>query len=411
MPVATACAAKISLPRVIVVHVGALRGYAIPAALARAGMLEAFYTDMCAGRGLGKFARYGTAIPIVGSKMRRLNNREPPPEVVAKTHTFDCPAMIGEMLEAVAPSTKQLVKMRRLHWSLLSRRMAHRGLGCATHVLSVFGQGRDLLAAAKASGLKVVCDVNIAPSSSKILLAERERFPHWEDATLNMDPGFKEEMLNLSDLLLCPSEFVREDLIVRHGIQPERTTLVPYAVAEKWLRLSTHPVPGRILFAGDASLRKGAPYVIEAAHILAARGRNYEFRIAGNAGDTLRTREARANITFLGRIPRAEIDEEFSRADLLVLPSLAEGSAGVTYEALGAGIPVVTTFESGSVVRDGIDGMIVPSRDSTAIADAIDKVVSNRELRLQMSANARERALQYTWDRYQQRLVTAIQSL
>ncbi len=394
--------------RVIVVHVGALRSYAIPVAMARAGMLEAFYTDMCAGRGFGKLARYGSSLPLIGPKLRRLSNRRPPPEVLARTVTFDSAALLGEVFEATAMSAEKMALARQRHWKLSSRLMERHGLGNATHVLSVYGQGRDLLAKAKKSGLKVICDVNIAPSFGAILQTERQRFPDWEEATLNIDPGFRDEMLALSDQLLCPSEFVRRDLIEVYGVAPERTALVPYAVSAKWLELSADPIAGRVLFVGDAGLRKGAPYLLEAADLLAARGRSYEFRLAGNASEAVRSAADRRICKFLGRVPRAEIDKEFARADILVLPSLAEGSAGVTYEALGAGIPVVTTFESGSVVRDGIDGIIIPCRNAHALAEAIDKIVSDRDLRAQMSLNARQRASDYTWERYQQRLVSAI---
>jgi len=85
------------------------------------------------------------------------------------------------------------------------------------------------------------------------------------------------------------------------------------------------------------------------------------------------------HLKFLGRIPRAQIAGEFAAADLLVLPSLAEGSAETTYEALACGVPVVTTLEAGSVVRDGIDGRIVPSRDPVALADAIAEIVEDRQ--------------------------------
>jgi len=60
------------------------------------------------------------------------------------------------------------------------------------------------------------------------------------------------------------------------------------------------------------------------------------------------------SLSFLGRVPRDRIHEEFQTADLFVLPTLAEGSAEVTYEALAAGLPVITTKSAGSVVRDGI---------------------------------------------------------
>jgi glycosyltransferase involved in cell wall biosynthesis len=99
---------------------------------------------------------------------------------------------------------------------------------------------------------------------------------------------------------------------------------------------------------------------------------------------------------------------EFAAADVFVLPSLAEGSAETTYEALACGVPVVTTLEAGSVVRDGVDGWIVPSRDPDALANAIAEIVGDRQKRERMSRAARERARDYTWERYGERLLAAL---
>ena len=102
--------------------------------------------------------------------------------------------------------------------------------------------------------------------------------------------------------------------------------------------------------------------------------------------------------------------EEFARADIVVLPSLAEGSAGVTYEALAAGVPIVTTPEAGSVVRDGIEGRIVPSRDPETLANAITEIIEDRPRRERMAHAARERAQEFTLERYGERLIAALQS-
>jgi glycosyltransferase involved in cell wall biosynthesis len=110
-------------------------------------------------------------------------------------------------------------------------------------------------------------------------------------------------------------------------------------------------------------------------------------------------------------VPRERIHEEFAAADVFVLPSLAEGSAEVTYEALAAGVPVVTTVAAGSVVRDGVEGRIVPERDPEALADAIARIVEDRDRRARMSVAARERARDYTWERYGERLVGALRSV
>jgi glycosyltransferase involved in cell wall biosynthesis len=71
-------------------------------------------------------------------------------------------------------------------------------------------------------------------------------------------------------------------------------------------------------------------------------------------------------------VTRQEVRRHYQWADVFVFPSLCEGSAMVTYEALAAGLPVITTPNAGSVVRDGVDGFIVPIRDAEAIAAKLD---------------------------------------
>jgi glycosyltransferase involved in cell wall biosynthesis len=166
-----------------------------------------------------------------------------------------------------------------------------------------------------------------------------------------------------------------------------------------------------VLFAGTANLGKGIHYLAMAVERLIGSGYRYQFRVAGNVTRRVARQPLCRNLQLLGRVPRDRIHEEFAAADVFVLPSLAEGSAGVTYEALASGVPVVTTRAAGSVVRDGIDGRIVPERDPEALADAIAEIVEDREERARMSVAARERARDYTWDRYGERLVAALRSL
>ncbi|MEO1292574.1 MAG: glycosyltransferase family 4 protein [Pseudomonadota bacterium] len=396
-------------PRVIVIHNGALRGYAIPAAFARAGMLERFYTDMCAGRGVGRVAQWGKHLPVIGPKLSRLAYRRPPPEVLAKTRTFDLTTAKGLIGEARTGSHHALLLARHAQWRRHGTRLCRLGFGRATHVFSVYGLGGPYLQHAKSAGLKVICDVNIAPSAGEIMRAEFDRSPGWEATPWStLDPGLREEMQETADLFICPSDFVRQDVIATLGIPAEKTALVPYAVADKWFELETTPIPGRVLFVGQVSLRKGAHTLVDAAQQLRGRGRRYEFRFAGQASPHFLANPACEGLSFLQRVPREDIAAEFARADVLVLPSLAEGSAGVTYEALGAGVPVITTHEAGSVVRDGIDGLIVPSRDGGALAHAVERVVEDRALRTRMAAAARQRAQEFTWPRYAERLIEAV---
>jgi glycosyltransferase involved in cell wall biosynthesis len=106
-------------------------------------------------------------------------------------------------------------------------------------------------------------------------------------------------------------------------------------------------------------------------------------------------------------VPRTDIPAYFRWADVFVLPSICEGSALVIYEALASGLPVITTPNSGSVVRDNVDGSIVPIRSSDAIAECLEQFAKDADLRCTMGQNARENALQsLSWQAYAERLVS-----
>jgi glycosyltransferase involved in cell wall biosynthesis len=105
-------------------------------------------------------------------------------------------------------------------------------------------------------------------------------------------------------------------------------------------------------------------------------------------------------VDHLGRVGHADMPATMARADVFVFPSLFEGSAVVTYEALACGLPSIVTPEAGSVVRDGIDGQIVPSAAVEFLAEAMERLGSDPELRGAMAASARARSLSFDWPRY-----------
>ncbi len=102
---------------------------------------------------------------------------------------------------------------------------------------------------------------------------------------------------------------------------------------------------------------------------------------------------------------------QFEWADVFYLPSLCEGSATACYEALAAGLPVICTENTGSVVRHGIDGYIVPIRDVDETVEILRWFSDSPTTLFRMSENARERASDFTVLRYGERLVKALSQL
>lgn len=403
--------------RAVVCHVGSRRGYAVPAAFAEAGMLERFYTDMCATNGLGRLAGPLLRVAPVGrSSLKSLVFRAPPPKVAARTTTLDLFGLrVRRRMYNASPA--EHIQFWNEAFETFGRTMIARGFGDGNFLYSLMHEAGPALAEARRRGMKTGADVYIAPSWDRMLVEEHRRFPNWGETPITfcdvLGKGFRpyEHMIDNADLFICPSPFVRRDLIETFGVDQERTALVPYAVAPLWLELKTHPERGRVLFPGTAAMRKGIHYFALAAVQLRAQGDNYEFVVAGEVTPAIREKGEAMGLTFLGRVPRSDMAAEFARADVVVLPSIAEGSAGATYEALAAGIPQVVSAAAGSVARDGLEGVVMAVPDAHNIAEAVSRIVADRALRERMSISARERAQDFTWKRFSERLLTTILGL
>jgi glycosyltransferase involved in cell wall biosynthesis len=166
--------------------------------------------------------------------------------------------------------------------------------------------------------------------------------------------------------------------------------------------------PLRVLTVGTVGLRKGSPYVLAAARRMKGKA---QFRMVGPIDTTLQAQaELRADLELLGAVPRSEIAQHYRWADVFLLPSVCEGSATATYEALGYGLPVICTPNVGSVVREGIDGYILPIRDVDLIVDKLEQLANNPELRAGLVSHARQRAREFTVAAYGRQLLAALHS-
>lgn len=243
---------------------------------------------------------------------------------------------------------------------------------------------------------------------------ESERAPEFAE-TLTVPPSWIIERCRIealeADHVLVPSDYVRDTLVER-GTKPERIAVVPYGVDVERFRPMPKPAGGkfRILFVGGLSQRKGIKYLLEAVKRL--RLPDAELVLVGR-----RIGSAEAFSGYEGffrhvpHVPYHEVHRLFGEADIFVYPSLHEGSAFATYEALASGLPVVTTPNTGSVVRDGQHGFIVAPRDVEALMERIERLYRDRDLRLALGAAARARAEEFTWAAYRVRLASFFQGL
>ena len=103
--------------------------------------------------------------------------------------------------------------------------------------------------------------------------------------------------------------------------------------------------------------------------------------------------------------PGLDLPALFRSASAFVLPSLAEGSALVTYMAMASALPVIVTEDAGSVATDGREGWIVPSRDVEALKAKILHLYEHRAQGAEMGAAGRKLIEdRYTWRHYHRRI-------
>ncbi len=224
------------------------------------------------------------------------------------------------------------------------------------------------------------------------------------------------------DHILVVSEYWRRLLraeygvrarVVRNGVDPSRFPPIDAGRAEK-IRASVG-AQDRFLFlaVGGVEPRKGSKTLFAAVGILRARGRHPVLAIVG--GHSFRDyepyrQEALAmlpglglrvgtDIVALGTLPDAELAAWYRSADALAFPSITEGFGLAVLEALAADLPVVASDLPvfGEFLTDGRDALLPAAGDPVALADALERVMTDERLRATLIDGGRAVVPSFTW--------------
>lgn len=402
--------------RVAVLQDGARLHYAVPVALQRAGLLERVYADWYDAPGSPErliTRALARLRPAAARKLAGRHNAELDPSKVVHN------PLLFLRLNLARPwsrSSEDLYDFgRRLHRAWLR----DRGLGRAD---ALFGFVRnlppELCADARRRGLRTVGDQMIAPAmierrESRLQL---ERWPGWQRSLdlSELDRIDRTERRTWShlDAITCASHYVRDGLVAA-GIDASRVHVMPYPLDPREYPYVDRPAgrtPFTVGFVGGLNLRKGIPYVFDVARRL--RSRPVRFVLVGpnHLSDTANS-DRPGNVEVVGPVPRSDVPGWLSRFDCLLFPSTCEGSATAVMEAMATGLPVVTSPNSGSVARDGVDGFIRAYDDVGGMAEAVERLADNVEMRELMGRSAARRVLEYNVDSYARFLAELFASL
>lgn len=186
-------------------------------------------------------------------------------------------------------------------------------------------------------------------------------------------------------------------------LRKDRMTVLHNAVPDPLPDLDGRPVPGQpcqLLFLGHLGSRKGVPDLLKALASPAVRHLRWRATLAGDGPIEEYRNLAKdlgilGSLSFPGWLDQRRTSELCSNADVLVLPSYAEGLAMSVLEGLSHGLVVITTpvGAHSEVIKPEVSGILVPPGDIAALAETLVRVIKDESLRMRLARGARARFL------------------
>jgi len=169
-----------------------------------------------------------------------------------------------------------------------------------------------------------------------------------------------------------------------------------------------------LLFVGRLERRKGVNYLLKAYKQVKQEVPNSRLIIVG-PGTRLRRwyerqtrRQHLKDVTFVGYVSYEELPRYYKTADIFCAPATGRESFGIVLlEAMALGKPVVASNIEGyaSVITDGVDGLLVPPKDTGALAQTLISLLTDESRRRQIGVRAQDRAQEYSWNHVAQRVL------
>jgi glycosyltransferase involved in cell wall biosynthesis len=207
---------------------------------------------------------------------------------------------------------------------------------------------------------------------------------------------------------LANSEAVKNFYITHLGVDVEKITVIPNGIdiayfdsliPDPGLRKSLNIAPDDfvIICVANLHINKGHRYLLEAFENIYSEHPNTHLLIVGdgtehdNLENQIQGYASKNNISFLGR--RTDVPQLLKISNLFVLPTLFEGQSNAIIEAMASGLPVITTDipENRVLIENNVYGILVPTQNSVALSQDIQKLYSNQEIRKPISAGAKNK--------------------
>jgi colanic acid/amylovoran biosynthesis glycosyltransferase len=206
--------------------------------------------------------------------------------------------------------------------------------------------------------------------------------------------------------IFCISDFCRSQLMkYSHPVHWNKMHVVRLGVdTEEFRPVSREPkVPLQIVCVGRLVAAKGQHILLQAFSRVRSKGQAVHLTYIGDGPDrTSLEREVAEyrlgeHVTFRGALNHDQTREQMAKADIFALASFAEGIPVALMEAMAMGIPCVSTSVAGipELIRDNVDGLLVPPSSAESFASAIESLVLDHALRERLGTTGRAHVVEH----------------
>lgn len=402
---------RASLRKVVVVHSGARDRYQVALGLSRAGLLQCLVTDFFWSEETPVRRWLAKHLPArIVSVLRQRSAPGLPPSQVKMCLSTGIAGFLLDKARAVPYGVRRWCTRRSD--ATLGRTAGQIAKQTGAELLSYSYYGFAAFEELDRPGM--LFQMHPHPETMRDLLrAEMAAHPdcaaslqqEWE---LNLPAEDFQRLVDETTMptrSLAASSFTRQSLI-DHGVPPQSVRVVPYGIdLETFSPDARSPRstegPLKLLFVGRINQRKGIKYLLQALSLLPQA--DLQLTVCGRVLDGLELfQQAGSRVLIRPSISASELIEAYREADLLVLPSIAEGFGQVLLEALACGLPVLATTHTAApdLIQEGREGFIVAPRRPDQIADRLQWAMDHRQELLQMRFAARSCAENFPWSRF-----------
>jgi len=218
-------------------------------------------------------------------------------------------------------------------------------------------------------------------------------------------PGHEERLdheIGLADAVLVGSNYAA-DSFVAQGVGRDKLCVVPYGVDLMIFTPPAQPVATdtfQVIYAGQLTQRKGLSYLLRGYQAFARVDTRLTL-VGSEVGERGPLQPFAALFNHLPHQTRPALAQRYRQSHVFVFPTLVEGMPLVVLEAMACGLPVIVTANGpADIVRDGIDGFIIPERSAQAVHEKLELLYRDRERCAAMGRNAARRAREFSWSVY-----------